>query len=141
MICTDYDGFNGDSTYWVATLNDGTSVYQDDGRPGCEPSSAWLRLKVFCEQNNRWVTGLRVQFRDHIEAMDPNAEGYYFGRGATGILNEDRTFGSFFMGVKKGDVVEVKNWIVPEIIVFHTENRPVSECERGLICAPLSCTA
>ena len=33
---------------WIATLSNGETIYQDDGRPNVKPLSAWSRVKKYC---------------------------------------------------------------------------------------------
>ena len=134
-ICTEYDGYNGDNTFWVARLDDGREVYQDDHRPGCTETSAWLRLVAYCNQTGHYVTGLRVQFRDHVETLPDNAEGYFFSLGAVGILASNLVnIAMYLTGYKDGDVVRITKWKVPEIIPFVYEARPYEKCANLTIC-------
>lgn len=133
IICTEYDGFNGDSTFWTATLNNGLVVYQDDGREIYEESSSWLRLIEYCKKNSVYLTGFQIQFRDHIERLPDNALGYFFSKGVSATWGVERTFNQFITGYIDEGQVKIKKWLVPELIVMENTTRTISACEHLMI--------
>ena len=79
MICTAIDDFICDATVWIAHLDNGLKVYQDDDRPGLTERVAWLRLKQYIHDNHCNITGLFLRFRSHeLQVVPQNKDGYFF---------------------------------------------------------------
>jgi hypothetical protein len=137
MVSFELDSFitQKDKTFWIAKLSDGRTVYQDDDRPDYEERNAWLRLKKFCEENNLFVTQVKIQFRDHIEVLPESNEGYFFRYGAFGCLKSKKSYSRFIVGPVKNNQVEVQVWRIPEIILEneYSETRNIEDCKDGLI--------
>jgi len=132
-ICTAEDEYTQSlaltEARWVATLNSGLTVYQDDARPGLEVESAWLRLKEFLQSTGDYITALRIEFRSHVERPVPDhAEGYFFRRSAIGCLTSQTTKGFFLVGHLQKSEILVQRWSVPELILVEKEVRdPTNE--------------
>lgn len=118
---------------WVVTLSDDTTVYQDDDRPNVEPSSAWLRLKAYCEKNNLYIKNMYLQFRSHFESIEPNALGYFFTKSILGLFGSDKNIHYYVVGVVKNGQVHCKKWRLPELIVESKDVREIKDCEKSLI--------
>ena len=136
LVCTVNDGFLGDQTGWWVELNDGQRAYMDDGRPGLQERSAWLRLIEYCKQTGLYPINFVIQFRDHAESLPAHAEGYFFSLGALGGTQMTETFSLFVTGYKVGNIVKVRKWKVPEIIVISDEDRLFEDCKHLMICRP-----
>lgn len=108
--------FIDNNPYWVATLSDNTVIYQDDNRPGLEPS-AWLRLRQYCEDNNLNVVNLKLQFAGYqYNAYDGTGDGVYFSRGSSALLGEDlRTWDLYVVGVLRGRYMDVVRYEIPTL--------------------------
>jgi hypothetical protein len=105
-----------DSTFWIATLTDGTVVYEDDGRPGTnEPS--WIRLRNYCKVNNLGLAKIAVKFRSHYEELMDFEYGAFFRRMALGSFGTTKTQLYYIFGTinENGDIC-TKKWKVPELI-------------------------
>lgn len=122
MISTQLDDFilNKDSTIWVAALSDGRKVYQDDDRPDYDPTSAWLRLQRYVETNKECImmTGLALQFRDHIIHLPDNQSGYYFSKGIKARPEVSKQH--YVVGYLKDKKWWLEWYMVPELIVSGT---------------------
>ena len=132
MICTVCDDFVPELR-WIVELSNGLTVYQDDGRPGLEPASAWIRLKSYLQEYSLVkIEKFRIEFRSHIEYLPDRQEGYYFslGVGATWGGSTDRHFNT---GILVGDEIRIITWKVPELIVFSTETRKKEQGGQCLI--------
>ena len=140
-VCTQEDDFTKEKLKWIATLSNGERVYQDDNRPGEEETVAWLRLKKYVNDNELSITNIHIQFFSHIEeAVPSNSLGYYFIRSVdafafAGDTNNTRHY-YIFGSLKEDDRVEIRKWLVPEIIPVSTEMRNVEKDDRCLIINP-----
>jgi len=139
MICTNIDNwlrnYMEQTVIWIVQLDDGTTVYQDDDRPGMEDEPpAWLRLKEHVKENDLKIIALKLRFRDNVKHVENNADGYYFARGVRGNAGGYNKY-FYSIGVaKKNNVGEYKlfvdKWMTPELIKFNdgeTEERGLSE--------------
>ena len=136
-VSTSLDGYvnqYADSNpIWIATLSDGSTVYQDDDRPGEEPSSAWERLGLHCKNNNLHITGMKIKNRSHVEVVGEGGDGYYFCKCAGKFMFGDKTNHSFIIGVLENGALKVRRWSLPEIIPDELENRNPAEAGVCLI--------
>jgi hypothetical protein len=118
---------------WVVQLDNGETIYQDDGRPGMDPPSAWIRLGNYVRNNGFKIVGLLFQFRSHNVHIEPNAEGYYFAKGAIGYAGAPETFQQFVAGFLKEGII-YKTWFqVPELIVSQTGEQLAETAGLSLI--------
>lgn len=127
-LCTEPDDFIAEKVHWIAVLSDGTSVYQDDNRPGEEPAAAWLRLSKYIRDGGPPIESLHIKFWDHIEEAAPaGAASYYFINGLEGFVGGDRTYHYYIIGfINDGDEkMNVVRWLVPEIIPVEHELRSI----------------
>ena len=104
------------SAVWFAMLSDGRTVYQDDGRPGVDPHQAWLRLAAFVKETGLAIVDMGLKFRSNqvLQPVQPNADGYYFGRGALSGFGI-KTFHYYYLGSCVGDRLLVGRWVVPDL--------------------------
>jgi len=137
MICTTADELIASrlegQTLWIATLDDGTTVYQDDDRDGISPPSAWLRLREHCRVNSRHIVRLFLRFRSHVEHLPENADGYFFCKAALGVFGNDHTQHFYVVGSLKNGILTVDKWKIPELIRWETETREYSLDDECLI--------
>jgi len=121
MICTNKDDpFLDDKTIWIASLSDGQTVYQDDGRSGVSHHSAWVRLKDYCAVEDIHINGLKIKFRSHVVPI-PKSEGYHFIHGVgclVGFDSED----FFIIGTLNNGTLKRTWYKVPEILENKTVN-------------------
>ena len=118
---------------WIATLSNGETIYQDDGRPNVEPKSAWSRLKIYCEKNGLHIKNLKVKNRSHLEDVGSDYDGYFFCKGARGFLFDGLTLHTFVIGILEGEKLRVKRWRLPELIADSFEERDPYECPECII--------
>lgn len=120
------DDYVFNRAHWIADLDNGEQILQDDERPGIEERSAWKRLREYCRRNNRKITKFWIRFRSHIETPVPdNAHGYYFRHGSVGMVGlqgnwRDGTteaLSFFLMGYvsREDGQLHVQFWKVPEL--------------------------
>ncbi len=115
MICTQEDSFLDEKTIWIATLSDGSTVFQDDDREGDFHPSAWIRLKDHCDSKGVYIDSLSIRFRDHKVEV-PKAEAYHFIK-AVGCMVGFAEEHFFIVSLLKQDKL-TRNWYkVPEIVI------------------------
>lgn len=135
VISTIHDDYIRDyieqNACWVVTLNDGTTVYQDDGR--YEPYSAWIRLYQHCAKTKSYITHMRIGFRDNIKQLPPNQEGYFFCKMARGCFGMEQTMQLFLVGYLKSDLLYLTKWKTPEMLDDGCETRDTSKAGECLI--------
>ena len=67
----------------MVDLSSGETIFQDDNRDGCDPSSAWLRLSEYVKENKLSINCMRLRYWDHMVFLPDSADGYYFSKGAS----------------------------------------------------------
>ena len=137
MLCNVEDDFSRDyyenNPRWVVVLSNGESVFQDDGRPGVEPRSAWERLHNYCKDNNLHIQSMSIMFRSNRQALPSNMDGYYFSKGSRGAFGFPKTMQLFFVGILNNGKLEVSCWKVPEMVKEKTEERDPTQAGICLI--------
>lgn len=137
MLSKQYDewltNYAEGNTIWVVTLNNGETIYADDGREGVEPISAWVRLASYVKEHELRIVSMHIRFRSNTMSLEPNCDGYYFCRCARGWYGDTKTYEYFIIGTLKGDILKVQKWLVPEIIFENEEIRDISTAGECLI--------
>ena len=120
MVSFELDDFirDKDKTYWSALLSDGRWVYQDDDRPGEAEPRAWVRLQQFCNDNDLFVTQMKIRFRSHEETVPSSTEGYFCRNRVLSCFSDSKskTFAGYSLGPIINGKIHVETWNVPEII-------------------------
>ena len=115
-LCTkEKDKFLREKTIWVAKLSDGTIVYQDDGRPGLDQPSAWLRMKGYVEKNDLHIEELSIKFRSHVEKIR-SGEYYHFSKAIACMVGESYEDYFIFSTLRSGKLTRVW-YMIPHIII------------------------
>jgi len=69
--------------FWVVLLDDGTEIYQSEDDQKLAEPNAWIRLKMYCQEQNKRIMHMAYAFRDRpdlqINAV-PDADGYFFAK-------------------------------------------------------------
>ena len=139
MICTQEDGFILEifdaNTRWIATLSDGTRVYQDDERPGLETSSAWIRLREYlAERPELKIDNMVIQFRSNmIHVNDGPVDGFFFCKAALGSPVMPKTVGFFVVGTIKNGILKTRKYRVPELLLDCEEERDIEQYRDFII--------
>ena len=118
---------------WIVTLSNNETIYQDDGRPGVTPQSAWERLGIYCEEEGVYITSMSIKNRSHVEVVGTGGDGYYFCKGAGKFLFGDKTNHSFVVGVLENDSLRVRRWNLPEVSPDAYEDRDPGDAGIFLI--------
>tara|TARA_R100000808_G_scaffold5713_1_gene17196 strand:+ start:29728 stop:30204 length:477 start_codon:yes stop_codon:yes gene_type:complete len=122
-------------TIWMAELSNGETVYQDDGRKDVEPESAWIRLGMYCKDNNVHITCFTIQNGTNTVQIKEDADGYFFCKGAGGFLftSDGETYQSYIIGTLNDGLLRVHTYNVPELTLHLSENRDPAEAGECLI--------
>jgi hypothetical protein len=138
-VCKVDDEFVRDNMRWVVRLNNNEVVYEDDGRPGEDPPSAWLRLGQYCRDNNLYITQMWLQFRSsRLEVKPANALGYFFAKSVFAVWGEDQSYEAYVAGTLGADgKVHTTRWRVPELIQMEQGTRDFEPDSPFLICKPV----
>ena len=125
---------------WRAELADGSVVVMDDGRPGLEPRSAWLRLRARVLAGGPRVRRLWAGFRSnqHRGILPADADGYFFAKAVLGSPDEPETLSFFLLGALAGGVLTVQKWQVPEMVLVSVEERDPATAGECLLLNPPS---
>ena len=118
---------------WIATLSNGETIYQDDGRPNVKPLSAWSRLKKYCEDNHLHITNIKLRNRSNVVDVGSNHDGYFFCKSAGALMFGDMTMHSFIIGTLTGEKLSARKWRLPELIAEGIEERDPYELPECII--------
>src|SRR5689334_10763684 len=119
MICTREDEFTSEQyeklARWFVRLSNNQIVIQDDGRPGLEYHSAWMRLKSYLKDSKLKIDKFWVEFRSHRlhNILPEKADGYFFCKSAAGIWGMKDTLEFYLLGHIKNGILHVQKWHVP----------------------------
>lgn len=122
------------NTVWVVTLNNDEVVYQDDGRPGEEIESAWIRLGEYCKENNLFIKDMHIRFRSNCIGLDSNCDGYYFIKSVRAYWGSDRNLFFYIVGTLKDNKLFTRKYRVPELQFDDAEFRDPYKAGVNLIC-------
>jgi hypothetical protein len=120
---------------WVVRLNNDEIVYEDDGRAGEDPPSAWLRLGDYCRENKLHITQMWLQFRSaRIEVQPANAKGYFFAKCVFAVWGDDQSYQAYVAGTLEEDgKIHTTRWRVPELLEMDRQIRDVDPENPSLI--------
>lgn len=118
---------------WVATLENGATVWMDDHRPGVEPHSAWMRLGEYVRVTRIRITGLQLRFRSNTVTFPAECDGYFFSKSVVGILNQETTLSFYLVGHCKYGKLMVQRYKIPELILVDESERPILLNDPSLI--------
>lgn len=72
------------SRFWVVQLDCGFDIYQSHDDASLDEPSTWMRLKLFCEENDVKPVNMaradKTLNPDSQVNLDPYADGYYYTR-------------------------------------------------------------
>lgn len=126
-VSFDVDSFikNKDKAFYALLLEDGRTIFQDDGRYNTV-DPAWLRIKEFLETNRIRVKSVKIHFRSNsatVLEVPEDYDGIYFCNRAqqdlSGFEYAGEQITQFFMrfGLLKDNKVYYTDYRVPELLV------------------------
>ena len=110
---------------WVAGLNNGETIYQDDMLPG--NSSAWIRMGKYCKENGLYLVDLELQFRQFVKKQPSNAEGYFFCKSLLSAMFSLQSLDYYSVGYVEDGIIHSQKWKVPELVLEMEHEREISE--------------
>jgi hypothetical protein len=135
MITTQWDAYLQEryenKSRWQVSLSNGMVVYQDDERNG---ESSWKLLRRYLLDNEDvYIIGMFVGFRDNIIQLPDNADGYFFRNALLSCINEWEKH-SFIVGTLVDDShISVSKYELPEMTFLGTELRHIDDAGESLI--------
>jgi len=126
QLCTNRDDFIWDRAIWIATLEDGAEIWQDDDRPGVNEPSAWIRLGKYVKASGNRIVKMQLRFRTHIITL-PKGKSYYFTKGILGSTASKSC--SYFLcaGSQEGQEIDVRWYKTPELVETRMVTKQVYE--------------
>jgi hypothetical protein len=112
-------------TIWVACLNNGETIYQDDMVPG--NTSAWVRMGEYCKENELYLVDLELQFRQFVKKQPSNAEGYFFCKSLLSAMFSLSVLNYYSVGYVEDGVIYSQKWKVPELVLEMEHERDITE--------------
>jgi hypothetical protein len=136
QISTEYDEYLNqfweDRPRWEVILSNDLKVYQDDGRPGTK-ISAWERLRNYCINNYCFPVSMKIAFRDNIKSLPSDKPGYFFRKMMRCYFGSNKSRESFIIGYQDSNVIKVKIFSVPELVLDTEEERIIDLEDLSLI--------
>ena len=125
--------YSDNNPFWIVTLSNGETIYQDDGRPNVQPSSAWSRLKIYCKENDLHIVNIKLRNRSNVVDVGSDYDGYFFCKSAGALMFGDLTMHSFVIGTLTGEKLSARKWRLPELIAEEVEERDPYELPECII--------
>lgn len=118
---------------WIADLNDGTSVFQDDFRPGCKEHSAWIRLQKYLTDGKLSIVRLKLKFWSNVIFTQENKKGYYFSKGCSAFMNDNKSYESYNVGFLTDDkqCIIVQEYVLPALLPLRQFNKTYQEAKNS----------
>ena len=118
-----------DKTLWIATLSDGSEVWQDIPKEDDPEYSTWEEFRSLSPK----IVGLKIKFRSHIEELPPNADGYYFRKSIIADLPGENVH-CYVAGYIQNNVLYKIWYRIPEIIEWHRDEvKNWDSSDKGII--------
>lgn len=117
-------------------LNNGETVYDDDGRPEREEPVFWKRFQQYmAKYKNLKIVEIQVQFRSNIISPLPQkADAYYFAKFTGADLSSpDYRDNGFVLGYVKDGVLHTKTILTPFLTIFKEDTRDIEANQERLI--------
>ena len=137
-LTTAVDDLCREKPIWVAELNSGQMVFQDDYRPGVSEHSAWIRLGKYVKETGDFIARLRIQFCSNMVWVEQSDLGYYFSKGCGVFLAQSQVSIDFYSvgHMVSEDIIIVKQFKTPEMLYMTDVRRTVEESGDRLIKNP-----
>jgi len=125
-LCYDkHDPFIQDKPIWVAGLDCGKNIYQDDGRKGCGDYSAWIRLGKLIKNENINIVNLKLMFGTHVVNVIDDCDAYYFSMGAQGQMGSSTQHFYVVGGIRniEQEKFTCKWYIIPALEIIRIDKK------------------
>jgi hypothetical protein len=108
------DDIIAEKPIWVVELENGETIYQDDGRPGEAEHCSWKRLNSYLKEQKTNIKKLYLKWRNTVEYPDipESARAYFFRNNAVRSTDEPNTQHFFIVGYigDCAEVIHVQRW-------------------------------
>ncbi len=114
---------------WFVVLSDKTRVYSKTNR------RSWLELKQYLSGHDYLkIIAMYVQFRDNTIEIATGNRDYFFSHAAIAYAGCP-TQEQYLAGYRVENIVHVKRYVVPELILIEEETRMLDDptVKKGLI--------
>ena len=114
-------------TRLLVKLNNGDTIYDDDGRPEHEEKVFWRRLQKYMSQHkNLRIDEILIQFRSNIISPIPKkSKGYYFAKFGGQDLGTGQTDEGFVLGWVENDKLLTKTILIPYMNTLKEDEREI----------------
>lgn len=95
----------------------------------------WRNCKKYAEENKLKIKDLSIRIRSNFENINvDNCEGVFFKTGSVAQLGAVfNTFNTFLLGVKDKNIVKIRKYRIPEIIMYSEEEREINSDDSEMI--------
>jgi hypothetical protein len=99
----------------------------------------WRKCKEYAEENKVKIKEVSIRIRSNFENINiDNCEGVFFKTGSVAQLGACfNSFNTFLLGVKDKNIIKIKKYRIPEIIMYSEEDREVNDDDSELIISNL----
>ena len=99
----------------------------------------WRKCKEYVEENKVKIKEVSIRIRSNFENINiDNCEGVFFKTGSVAQLGACfNSFNTFLLGVKDKNIIKIKKYRIPEIIMYSEEEREINEDDSELIISNL----
>ena len=88
----------------------------------------WFELKNYCETNKISVDKIQLRYRSHIVTIDTNnSDGVYLVKSLLGRIGGQGK-DTITVGILENNVVKKNSWLIPELIIHHSDKDSIDKC-------------
>lgn len=129
-LCLSYDEYISNRCVWIVDLKDGTTIFQDDDRPGVKIPSAWKRLRYYVQDypENK-IAKMRLRLGTHVIELPSEQPFYFYSRGLLQSMTQTHGLDFHIVGWPDGKGCVACTWYkAPELVITEESTRPMSKC-------------
>lgn len=109
---------------WIAHLEQGKCVYQDDYRPGQSHYSAWVRLAEHLRLTGDKIVSMSIKFRSNIfRNIVSKSDGYFFAKSLLAVYGAKDPINFYLIGNLTNGKIMVQKWETPSLLHVETTSR------------------
>jgi len=113
-------------TWIVCKLSNGSTIYLSEDYD-------LKLLKPFCKSNKFDIIDVGLRYRSHELWLEPEkCDGVYIVKSIKGYMNSKPTH-CVVLGVIKGEVVEKKAYMTPELVISYEDTDKVENCFKEML--------
>ena len=114
-------------------------VFDNDDHGIVLNTTDWRNCKKYSESNKLKIKEVSIRIRSNFENVDiSECDGIFFKTGSVAQLGAVfNTFNTFLVGKKQQNVIKIKKYRIPEIIMYSEEDREINDDDSELIISNL----